>query len=308
MSIVNTPLKYSGATNGATRRAMAIGQYVIAVVLTVVGMLRGLADAAAPVIAVVAIGILFLAWHTAGSWIPKRTDSLRLLRWWLIGLAALWVAAVAITAEYIWLAFLLWLLAGHLLPGRGALVFSVVVYAVSVVAPILHYGQTTYPNIFGPLIGGVFALGISRGYLELLRESAARQLLVEHLTRAQDETARLQDELALAQRHSGAMDERTRISRDIHDTVAQGLSSIRLIAHAEHDRVTDEMTAQSLQQLESLASETLADVRRIIAALAPSDLDDHGLATALQGMLDRITATTQIRTELRTDTSLPALT
>src|SRR5699024_10102503 len=116
-----------------------------------------------PVIAVVAIGILFLAWHTAGSWIAKRTDSLRLLRWWLIGLAALWVAAVAITAEYIWLAFLLWLLAGHLLPGRGALVFSVVVYAASVVAPILHSGQTTCPNCLGPLIGGVFALGISRG-------------------------------------------------------------------------------------------------------------------------------------------------
>src|SRR5699024_11251525 len=99
MSIVNTPLKYSGATNGATRRAMAIGQYVIAVVLTVVGMLRGLADAAAPVIAVVAIGILFLAWHTAGSWIPKRTDSLRLLRWWLIGLAALWVRSEEHTSE-----------------------------------------------------------------------------------------------------------------------------------------------------------------------------------------------------------------
>src|SRR5699024_5232456 len=126
MSIVNTPLKYSGATNGATRRAMAIGQYVIAVVLTVVGMLRGLADVGALVIAAVAIGLLFLAWHDAGSWIPKCTDSLRLLRWWLIGLAALWVAAVAITAEYIWLAFLLWLLAGHLLPGRGALVFSLV--------------------------------------------------------------------------------------------------------------------------------------------------------------------------------------
>lgn len=310
MGIVNTPLKYPGTPHGpvvgATRRAMSIGQHVIAVVLTIVGMARGLDDAQAPGIALVAVGIVFLAWHTAGVFI--RTDSIRVLRWWLIGLAITWAAAVAVSAEYIWLAFLLWLLAGHLLPGSAAVLFSVVVYILTVAAPLLHHGNTTYPNVIGPLIGGVFALGISRGYLELLRESAARQLLVEHLTRAQDETARLQDELALAQRHSGAMDERTRISRDIHDTVAQGLSSIRLIAHAEHDRVTDETTAKSLQQLESLASESLADVRRIISALAPSELDDHGLATALQGMLDRITATTQIRTELRTDTSLPALT
>ena len=308
MSIVNTPLKYSGATGGATRRAMAIGQYVIAVVLTVVGMLRGLEDATAPVIALVAIGVLFLAWHTAGSWIPKRTDSLRLLRWWLIGLAVLWVVAVAITAEYIWLAFLLWLLAGHLLPGRGALVFSVLVYAVTVVAPIVHYGQTTYPNIFGPLIGGVFALGISRGYLELLRESEARQQLVNHLTRAQEETARLQDELALAQRHSGALAERTRISRDIHDTVAQGLSSIRLIAHAEQDRSHDTQHTKTLAHLESVATESLADVRRIIAALAPAELDDDGLASALQGMLQRLHTTTGIHTELRTDDTLPGLT
>src|SRR5699024_3281617 len=119
--------------------------------------------------------------------------------WWLIGLAVLWAGAVTTTAEYIWLAFLLWLLAGHLLPGRGAVVLSVLVYALTAAAPLVHHGTTSYPNLIGPLIGGVFALGISRGYLELLRESDARQQLVEHLTRAQDETARLQDELALAQ-------------------------------------------------------------------------------------------------------------
>ena len=33
--------------------------------------------------------------------------------------------------------------------------------------------------------------------------------------------------------------ERTRISRDIHDTVAQSLSSIRLLAHAQVDRSPD---------------------------------------------------------------------
>lgn len=311
MSIVNTPLKSPGTSAGpvvgATRRAMSIGQHVIAVVLTIVGMARGLDDAQASSVALVGVGVVFLIWHTVGVFIPRRTDSIRPMRWWLIGLAVLWALAVAVSAEYIWLAFLLWLLAGHLLPGRIAVLFSVVVYALTVAAPLVHHGATTYPNVIGPLIGGVFALGISRGYLELLHESAARQQLVEHLTRAQDETARLQDELALAQRHSGAMDERTRISRDVHDTVAQGLSSIRLIAHAEQDRVTDQTTAKSLKQLESLASESLADVRRIIAALAPSELDDHGLATALQGMLDRLTATTQIRTELRTDAALPAL-
>ncbi|GAA2042024.1 sensor histidine kinase [Yaniella flava] len=311
MGIVNTPLQDPGApvgpAVGATRRAMSIGQHVIAVVLTIIGMARGIDTTDAPIWLVIGVGVVYLAWHTAGIWIPKRTDSITPMRWWLIGLAVLWAGAVATTAEYIWLAFLLWLLAGHLLPGRGAVVFSVLVYALTAAAPLLHHGTTSYPNLIGPLIGGVFALGISRGYLELLRESDARQQLVEHLTRAQDETARLQDELALAQRHSGALAERTRISRDIHDTVAQGLSSIRLIAHAEQGRIADASTTKTLAHLESVATDALADVRRIIAALAPAELDDDGLATALQGMLERLSTTTGIRTELRADSALPAL-
>jgi signal transduction histidine kinase len=56
----------------------------------------------------------------------------------------------------------------------------------------------------------------------------------------------LQDELALAQRHSGAIAERTRISRDIHDTIAQALSSIRLLAHAGAGRTEDPDAARTL--------------------------------------------------------------
>ena len=78
---------------------------------------------------------------------------------------------------------LLWLLAGHLLPGGWAIVFSVAVFAVVALAPFVHHGGTTYANVFGPLIGGVFALGISRGYLELLREAASRESTSRSRTR-----------------------------------------------------------------------------------------------------------------------------
>ena len=50
-----------------------------------------------------------------------------------------------------------------------------------------------------------------------LRDAAERERLVASLTNAQHEMAELQDELALAQRHSGVISERTRLSRDIHD-------------------------------------------------------------------------------------------
>lgn len=312
MSIVQAPLSPAEGTPrsrvGATARAMAIGQHVIAVALTAIGAVRAIGDGV-PVAAVIAAALAILAWHTAGAILlaRPRAHAARAAVWWLLGFAVVWVAAVAVSPEFVWVAFLLWLLAGHLLPGVWAVVFSIAVYAVVVLAPLAHHGTVDYASVFGPLVGGVFALGISRGYLELLREAAARDRLVASLEQAQHEMAALQDELALAQRESGAIAERTRLSRDIHDTVAQGLSSIRLIAHAERARTGDEGSARALTQLETIAGESLADVRRIVAALAPAELEHDALAQAVGRMLTRLGEETGVATELHVDTSLPTL-
>ncbi len=278
----------------------------MAVVLTAIGTIRAVADGVAWPAAIMS-GVALLAWHTAGTILPSKSRSHRLAAWWLLGFAAVWIAAVSVSAEYVWLAFLLWLLAGHHLPLRWGLVYSSFLLAVVVVAPILHHGTTSYANVFGPLIGGVFAFGISRGYLQLLRDAAERERLVASLTRAQSEMAELQDELALAQRQSGVIAERTRISRDIHDTIAQALSSIRLLAHAGAGRTEDVAAARTLAQVETLAGDSLADVRRIVAALAPAELEDDALAAALRRMLDRIRNEAGFLAELHVDDSLPIL-
>ena len=310
MSLVHLPLTSTDppgpAVAGTTVRAMTIGQHLMAVVLTAIGVIRAIGDGVGMPAAIIS-GIAILAWHTAGTILPSKTRSRSLAVWWLLGFAAIWIAAVAVSAEFVWLAFLLWLLAGHLLPLRWGLLFSGFVLAVVIVAPILHHGTTSYANIFGPLIGGIFAFGISRGYLQLLRDAAERERLVASLTRAQAETAELQDELALAQRHSGAIAERARISRDIHDTIAQALSSIRLLAHAGAGRTEDPDAARTLAQVETLAGDSLADVRRIVAALAPAELEDDALASALQRMLDRIRDETGLQGELHVDDSMPIL-
>ncbi len=309
MSLVHIPLSRNEEAGPAvaalTVRAMETGQHLMAVILIVIGVIRASDD---PVVwpAAIITGVALLAWHTAGTILPSKTGSSRMVVWWLIGFAAMWIAAVVVSAEFVWLAFLLWLLAGHLLPFRWGLLFSSFVLAV-VVAPLMHHGTTSYANIFGPLIGGIFAFGISRGYLQLLREATERERLVASLTRAQAEMAELQDELALAQRHSGAIAERTRISRDIHDTIAQALSSIRLLAHAGAARTADTDAARTLTQVEKLAGQSLADVRRIVAALAPTELEDDALAAALQRMLDRAHDEAGFQVELHVDDSLPIL-
>lgn len=310
-----------------TARAMRLGQHAIAIALTAVGVARAIGDGTDVPAAIVA-GVAVLAWHTAGALLPAAAPRWVAV-WWLVGFAAVWGAAVAVSAEFVWLAFLLWLLAGHLLPGWWSLAFSVLVYTIVVVAPVLHHGATSYANIFGPLIGGVFALGISRGYLQLLRDAAEREALVDSLTQARHETDLLQDELALAQRQSGAMGERARIARDIHDTVAQGLSSIRLIAHAAATASGGGADAGSgslpgpegaaqgqLTRIELIAGESLGDVRRIIAALTPAELESSALEGALERIVERFAEETAanghpddavLRAELHVDEALPQL-
>lgn len=308
MSIVDSPLGHDGAgpASGPAVHAMQIGQHVIAVALTAIGAARAIGDGIPiPVAAICAIAIL--AWHTAGTLLPSRIRSRGIVVGWLVGFALLWVVAVFISAEFVWLAFLLWLLAGHLLPGGWAILFSVLVFAVVVIAPLAHHGSTSYANVFGPLIGGVFALGISRGYLELLRDAEERERLVTSLARAQRETESLQNELAVAQRRSGAIEERTRLSRDIHDTIAQSLSSIRLLAHSESEQPRGGDEGQILRRIAALAGDGLGDVRRIVAALAPSELDSKALAAALDRLLESVATEPGLRTELHVDESLPQL-
>lgn len=72
------------------------------------------------------------------------------------------------------------------------------------------------PAYPGRLSAGFSSSGISRGYLQLLRDAAERERLVASVTRAQAETAELQDRLALAQRESGTVAERT-VRLDILD-------------------------------------------------------------------------------------------
>lgn len=310
MSVVAIPFSQTdlnAVRRDATVRAMTAGQHVLAVLLTSIGVLRAIEDPG-PVGLIVSAGCVLLVWHTVGSILVSRASAPGWAKWWLLGLAFIWLGAVAITPEFVWFAFLLWLLAGHLLPLRWGLLFSFAVFGGIVAAPLIHRGSVTYANFFGPLIGGVFAFAISRGYLRLLRDAQVREHLLSSLTKAHAEMAELQDELVLAQREAGAVTERMRIARDIHDTVAQALTSMRLLAHAEAGRQDLETAARTLTHLENLASDGLADVRRILAALVPAELEEDGLPAALSRMVERIDAETVVRVAFTADKNLPPLT
>lgn len=313
---MNEPLPAPGASSPpsradattATMRAMRVGQHVITTVLVVIGTVRALMDAAPP-IAVFGVALLFAAWYAVGMLVSARVrrgspgDQL-IAMWWLLGLAALWLLMLAVSVEFIWLAFSLWLLAGFLLRGWLAAVFAVGVFAAVVAAPILHGRLLTAADVLGPLVGGVFAFGIARGYVALTRDARERARLMASLVAAQAESAELHEELAVAQRESGAIAERARLSRDIHDTIAQSLSSILLLARSNGASADG---ARTLGRIEGLAQESLADVRRIVAELTPAELDEQALPGALRRLLARLADETQIAGLLQVDEDFPVL-
>lgn len=292
-------------------RAVRGGQHLIAIALVTVGLIRALLTGAEP-FATSVVALAMLAWYFAGMiFVESLLQRSRRVLWWVV-LLAVWGLAVVVSAEFVWVAFLLWMLAGYLLGMASALVVSALVFIVVVIAPLIHHGTTNYASVLGPLIGAVFAIGIARGYLQLVREGHEREQLLNSLTRSQREAAHLQDELALAQRHAGASEERTRISRDLHDTVAQQLSSIRLLSHAAAGKAVDVNDSKALAHVGQLATESLTDVRRIIAALAPAELEAAALPDALETIVGRIRAEaaaqgSTLRADLRVEGMMPAI-
>lgn len=285
------------AHDPARRRMLTAARFalhLITVLLAAVTTIRAIAVGTPMLVAMLAAGV-FLAWYGAGAAFARG----RAARWWLGGLSVLWLGMLLLSAEFVWLSFPLLLLAGHLLPEWPSVVFAVPVLAAAIIAPIVHDAPLTFAHIVGPLLGGGFALAISLGYDALLRDAVERERLIASLVRTQEEMALLQDELGRTQREAGVAQERTRLARDLHDTIAQELSSMVLMARSGQP--------DQLSHIESLAQHALTDLRRIVAALAPAELESAALTAALTRMLEAVHDDTGVTTALHVDPDLPPL-
>ena len=319
------PVNRSGALRSghrsATPRSVALVQHALLGILLVLGLVRAVLDGTA-VLPLVLGSVLFALWYVV--WVvdvlgvaPTRRSSPRRPALWLLGLALGWGALVLVSHEFVWIAFSLWLLAGHLLGLGPAIGLSLVVFGVVIWAPTLATGeQPGAAGVIGPAIGALFALALSRGQQSLVREAVERRRLVASLLRAQAESDRLGAELAAAQHESGILAERTRLSREIHDTLAQGFSSILLLARAapppDASRACGALGAgepgsatmrrgELLRQIEECAAENLLEARRVVGALAPDHLEGSGLVAALRRILDAVSTQTAVGTELRVE-------
>ena len=191
---------------------------------------------------------------------------------WIAALTTVWVALLVLVPEAAYLVFPLFFLYLHVLPRIVGPVAVVVATAISIVALGVH-GGFTVGGVIGPLVGAGVALLIGLGYRALAREAAEREALVAELLATRDL-------LAATERQQGVLTERARLAREIHDTVAQGLSSIQMLLHAAEAADGERPGIDHIRLARSTAADGLADTRRFIRELAPPSLD-AGLAAAL---------------------------
>jgi signal transduction histidine kinase len=104
------------------------------------------------------------------------------------------------------------------------------------------------------------------------------------------ENAGLHEQLLTQAREAGIMDERQRMAREIHDTLAQGLTGIitQLQAAAQGGRPADR--DRRIEAAIRLARDSLSEARRSVHELRPEPLETARLGEALAEVAQRLSA------------------
>lgn len=227
--------------------------------------------------------------YTVGPRWVRTGRSRRNLAGWLVLLLLAWLGLLALTPDAVYLAFVWFVLLLHLLPRTAGLLAVGLTTVVAVAGFIWHQPTFTAAMVIGPVLGAVVAVATVRGYQGLQAVSEQRRRLIVELesTRA---------ELAAAERHAGMLSERERLAREIHDTLAQGLTSIQLLLRAagrslEPDGNQDTPRAASLvEQARQAAQDNLGEARRFVRDLSPAALEHSSLPAALERLCDTASA------------------
>ncbi|MFG2667920.1 sensor histidine kinase [Streptomyces sp. NPDC048387] len=224
----------------------------------------------------VTLALLYVLGPAVGGTAPGVTGTPR-RRLWLGLVVATWVVLVVLAPSFAWCAVPLFFTALRTLPPRAA-VALVTVLTVFVVAAQLKLSTAFDPNLL--LAPPAIAALATAVFVHMERQAQAQRTLIDDLIRTRRE-------LAATERREGTLAERQRLSMEIHDTLAQHLSSQQMLLQAA-DRTwdTDPATARAhVRTATGIAARGLAEARRLVHDLAPPELDNGaGLADALRAL------------------------
>lgn len=195
-------------------------------------------------------------------------------------LVTAWAVLVVLAPSFAWCAVPLLYTGLRILPLRLALALVAGLTALVVFAQLKLAGWAD-PNLL--LAPPALAALSTALFVGLLRQTERQAALIDDLRATRRE-------LAATERREGTLAERQRLAMEIHDTLAQGLSSQRMLLQAA-DRIWDTEPGQAREHVRSaaaVAEYNLAEARRFVHDLTPTDLAAGGsLVAALRAMADR---------------------
>ena len=218
---------------------------------------------------------------------------------YLVVLVAVLAVVAAVEPSLLFLMFLaypqVWFFAEDV---RSGAVWSVAVAGAASAGPLVAAARGDEP-LWGPgqtLVGLLFSLAMGLWVFRVIEHSDQRAALIRELERTRVE-------LATAERERGVLAERERLAREVHDTLAQGYTSIVVLAQTAAAQLAADPAAarDRLGLIEEVARDNLAEARAVVAAFQPVALDDTTLVEALERLAARFTRETGL--PVRVDTA-----
>ncbi|HEY3467548.1 MAG TPA: sensor histidine kinase [Amycolatopsis sp.] len=252
--------------------------------------------------ALTALALTYLLW---GRGVVR--DDGHLGQRWVLAVLVLTLLAVAMFANTTssFILFMVCPLLFSTLEFRPAAVLTTAAILLSPLSSVVNDGlRGPALKILLPMTAILVVFGVLSGKFikHVIDESRARADLIAQLEESQAEVARLS-------REAGTAAERERLAREIHDTLAQGFTSIVTLAQAIESEVdTDPAAARRHAGLAArTARDNLTEARAMVAALAPADLTAGSLVDAVRRQADRLADETGLAVKYEVDGPLPAL-
>ena len=254
----------------------------------------------------------------AGAWItwfvvlhPGWAERRRLMGVYFIGLLA-FIALLTVRSP--WFAFFSWfgfMHAFRYLTGAWRWVGCVLVALVFGVSQGGGFHRPTVSQVaiwllmacVDVVLVGVFVmLGMKTEEQNQARKGMIAELAQanQRLEEMMTENTGLQAQLLTQAREAGAGDERQRMAREIHDTLAQGLTGIITQLEAAQQTASGTERERRIGNAKRLARDSLAEARRSVQALRPQALEDSKLPDALADEAARWAATSGVPAEVKT--------
>lgn len=232
-----------------------------------------------------ALTAVLLLWHGVGMWFAYRGSRDRAARPYLqfvvvLGDIGLWFILVNLSqAYYFVLAGLFSQIFRHL-PIPYAIAATLLLITTIIYQQSGDAGQPISldsPIVWIYLFAGAASILLGAWMSAIINQSMQRRQLIEQLEITQAE-------LAETKRHEGMLEERQRLAREIHDTLAQGFTSIVMHLEAAEQAMPDqpETVQKHLDQARKTARLSLDQARRVVQDLRPDLLDQQSLPVAIE--------------------------